>query len=321
MIPDDLDGMTLFVAVAEASSFREAADRLGVSASAVSQAVRKLEERLGVALLQRTTRSVRLTPGGEQLLASVRPALAEVRAAVTAVSTRGGEPRGTLRLHVSVAADTVLAGPLLADFLAEHPRLQLDVALDQTSVDIVAAGFDAGIQLGEVIDRDMIAVPVAGDLRLVVVGSPAYFASRPKPAHPRDLADHACLNWHAAPGAPPYRWEFTEEGPDGPRDFAVAVPARVLSTDAEFNLRLVRWGVGLTMAFEHRVREEIADGRLIAVLEAFSAPFPGHYLYYPQRRHVSPALRALVGHLREVRRPDGRPARSHRPKQTRRDGR
>jgi DNA-binding transcriptional LysR family regulator len=205
-------------------------------------------------------------------------------------------------LHVSVAADTVLAGPLLADFLGEHPHVRLDVDLGQEAVDIVAEGYDAGIQLGEVIDRDMIAVPVAGELRQVVVGAPAYFERRPIPAHPRDLADHACINWHAAPGAPPYRWEFSEDG----RDFAVAVPARVLSTDAEFNLRLVRRGVGLTMIFEHRVRDEVVDGRLVTVLEEFSTPFPGHYLYYPQRRLASPALRALVDYLRRTKRRAGR---------------
>ena len=191
---DDLNGMAVFVAVAEAKGFRAAGERLGVSASAVSQALRRLEERLGVALVQRTTRSVRLTHAGERLYAAARPALDELRAAVAAVGELGPEPRGTLRLHVSTAADAFLAGPLLAGFLAAHPQVQLDLLVSDAPVDIVAEGYDAGIQLGEVIDRDMIAVAVTGDIRLVVVGASAYFARRRPPAHPRDLAEHDCIN-------------------------------------------------------------------------------------------------------------------------------
>lgn len=292
----------MFATVAEARSFREAGDRLGVSASAIGQALRKLEERLGVALLQRTTRSLRLTAAGERLLASVRPALDEVRAGIAAVGEFGDAPRGVLRLYVNVAADAVLAGPVLAGFLAEHPHVRLDASVGQAAIDIVAEGYDAGIHVGEVIERDMVAVPVGGELRLLVVGTPAYFARHPKPTHPRDLAHHECLNWHATPDAPPYRWEFTEHGPDGPREFAVAVTARVLSTDATFNLHLARQGLGLTLALEHRVRDEVARGTLVAVLDEFSAPYPGYHLYYPQRRHASPVLRALVGYLRRTRR-------------------
>jgi DNA-binding transcriptional LysR family regulator len=298
MIPDATDGMTVFVAVAEARSFSAAGDRLGVSASAVSQAVRRLEARIGVALLQRTTRSVRLTAAGEQLLAAVRPALDEVRIAVAAVAELGDAPRGTLRLFVAAAADAVLRGPLLADFLAEHPRVQLDAAVSEAPVDIVAAGYDAGVRIGEVIDGDMIGVPVGGDLRLVVVGAPAYFARHPKPEHPRDLVGHQCIGWRPTPEAPPYRWEFTERG----REFTVAVPARALSTDGRFNVMLARRGLGLTMALEHRVRDDLARGDLVAVLDAFCAPFPGYSLYFPQRRHASPALRALVAFLRRTRR-------------------
>ena len=207
---NELDGMAVFVAVAEAKGFRAAGDRLGVSGSAVSQALRRLEERLGVPLVQRTTRSVRLTEAGERLYAAVRPVLEELRAAVSAVSELGNEPRGTLRLQVSTAADTVLSGAVLAGFLALHPHVRLDVWVSDAPTDIVAAGYDAGIQLGEVIARDMIAVPVTGNIRLVVVGAADYFARHPRPRHPRDLAEHQCINWHATAEAPPYRWEFTE---------------------------------------------------------------------------------------------------------------
>lgn len=301
---DELDGMATFVAVAEAKGFRAAAERLGVSHSAVSQTLRRLEERLGVALVQRTTRSVHLTDAGERLYASVRPALDEVRAAVAAVGELGTAPRGTLRLHLTTGAETYFNGPLLAGFLAAHPHVRLELAVSEAPVDIVAEGYDAGARLGEVIDRDMIAVPVSGDIRLVVVAAPGYFARHPVPTHPRELVEHACLAWHPTPGAPAYRWEFTEDG----RDFSVAVPARVLTTDPAMNIRLARAGVGVTLVREDRVRDAVARGELVEVLAAFSTPFPGYYLHYPQRRHASPPLRALVEHLRRARRPAPPPA-------------
>lgn len=294
----ELDGMATFVAVAEARGFRAAGGRLGVSHSAVSQSIRRLEERLGVALIQRTTRSLRLTEAGERLYAAVRPALEEVRVAAAGIGELADVPRGTLRLHASTVAETTFVGSLLTEFLLAHPHVRLDVVASDAAVDIVAEGYDAGIQLGEVIDKDMIAVPVTGDLRLVVVGAPSYFARRGVPKHPRDLMEHDCLNWHPTPDAPPYRWEFVENG----RDFAVAVPARVLSTDASLNRRLAIAGLGVTLAFEGHVRGAIERGQLVPVLEKFCAPFPGYFLYYPQRRQASRALRALIDQLQRWRR-------------------
>ena len=306
MKTDAMDGMAVFVTVAEARNFRVAGERLGVSASAVSQSLRKLEERLGVSLVHRTSRSVRLSEAGERLYAVVRPALADVEAAVVAVGELSDSPRGTVRLLVASTADPVLARLPLADFLAAHPQVGLDVAVSDAVSDIVAAGFDAGIQLGEVIDRDMVAVPVTGDIRMTVVGAPAYFARRPKPQHPRDLVAHECINWHPTSEALPYRWEFTEPGVKGGREFAVAVPGRVLCTDSAVRLRLARDGFGLAMVYEDEVRDEVARGELVPVLEEFCEPFAGYYLYYPQRRHASPALRALIEHLRAMRRPSAR---------------
>jgi len=299
MFKDELDGMTVFVAVAEAASLREAGERLRVTGQAVSQALRQLEERLGVPLVQRTTRSLRLTEAGERLYAGVRPALDEVRAVVADVGTLGTEPRGTVRLHVSVGADVFLGGSVLAGFAAAHPHVRLDVTVSDAEVDIVAAGYDAGVQLGEVIDRDMVAVPVSGDIRLAVVGSPDYFARRGQPTHPRDLMEHDCIGWKPAPDAPAYRWEFTENG----REFSVAVPTRVLTDDVGLNIRLARAGTGITMAYADHVRDDVAQGALVSVLDAFHTPFPGYYLYYPQRRHASPPLRAFVDYLRGARRP------------------
>jgi len=214
------------------------------------------------------------------------------------VGELGDQPRGTLRVHTASAALTLIGEALLGGFLVEHPYVQLDLVVSDAPVDIVAEGFDAGVQLGEVIDKDMIAVPVTGDLRLVVVGAPSYFARRSRPTHPRDLTDHECLNWHPTTDTPPYRWEFTENG----RDFSVTVPARLLSTDAALNRRLAIAGLGITMAYEGHVRGALADGQLVSVLKEFCAPFPGYYLYYPQRRSASRALRALVEHVRRWRR-------------------
>jgi DNA-binding transcriptional LysR family regulator len=192
----------------------------------------------------------------------------------------------------------MFAESILADFLKQHDHIQLDLAVSDAPVDIVADGYDAGIQLGEVIDKDMIAVPVTGDLRLTVVGAPDYFARRGIPVHPRDLTQHDCINWHPSIDSSPYRWEFTENG----RGFSVAVPARVLSTHAVLNRRLAVAGLGITLAFRENVKKFLDSGELVSVLDKYCAPFPGYYLYYPQRRQASRALRAFIDYLTRWRR-------------------
>ena len=290
----DLTGIGVFVAVAEEKGFRAAGRRLGVSGSAVSQTIRRLEERLGVALVERTTRSARLTEAGERLYAAVGPALAEVRAAEEEVKELGEEPRGTLRLHVSSAAETFVSGTMLAGFLTAYPEIRLDLTVSGHSGEIVAAGYDAGVGLGEVIEQDMVAMPVSEDMRLLVVGAPTYFERQPAPQHPRDLVEHVCINWKAGPDIPPYRWEFTENG----RDFSVAVDARVVTTDPRLNIRLAIAGVGLNMTWENWAREHLESGELVSVLERYCPPFPGFYLYFPRRRHRPAALRALIDYVR-----------------------
>jgi DNA-binding transcriptional LysR family regulator len=298
-MPNDLDRLAVFVAVAETKGFRAAGDRLGITGSAVSQTVRALEDGVGVALVQRTTRSVALTEAGKALYERTRPALDDIRAAIAATTEMGDAPRGTLRLHIAGAAEHFLSADVLTAFLESHLEIRLDLFVSDEPVDIVASGYDAGIRLGEVIDRDMIAVPVSGDLRLVVVAAPRYFAKHKKPRHPRELVDHQCINWHATESAPPYRWEFTENG----HDFAVDVRARILTNQPALNLRLAAAGAGVTLADDSRARAAIERGDLVPVLEEFSTPFPGFYLYYPQRRQASAALRALVDHLRATRAP------------------
>ncbi|MBB4637856.1 LysR family transcriptional regulator [Longimicrobium terrae] len=292
-----LDGIEMFVAVVEAGGFRAAGKQLGVSGAAVSQALRRLEERLGVALVQRTTRSVRLTQAGERLYAAVRPALREVQAAIVAVGEMADRPRGMLRLNVSSAADGFLSGATLGGFLKRFPEVRLDITVSNQPADIVARGYDAGVWLGEVIDQDMITVPVSEQIRLIVVGTPGYFARHPAPAHPRDLAAHECLNWRPGSDQAPYRWEFTENG----HDFSVAFEARVVTNEPVLNLRLALAGVGLALAREEVARPYIERGELVAALEEFSTPFPGFYLYYPARRQASPALRALIDYLLQLR--------------------
>jgi len=291
---NDLNGLSVFVAVAAAKGFRAAGRQLGVSGTAVSQTIGQLEERLGVALFERTTRTVRLTEAGERLYATVGPALEEVRAAEEEVMGLGDEPSGTLRLNVSSGAENILRGPLLARFLAAHPKLRLDLVVSEHTGEIVGSGFDAAVGLGEVIERDMVALPVSDELRMLVVGSPDYLARRGAPSHPRDLTDHECINWKPTADAPPYRWEFTEDG----RDFTVNVDARVVTTDPHLNVRLVQAGLGLTIEIDRVLQEHIDAGTVVPVLEDYSTPYPGFYLYFPRRRHRSAALRAFIDYVR-----------------------
>ncbi len=294
----DLAGIFVFVTVAEARSFRVASERLGVTRSAVSQTIRRLEERMGVALVQRTTRSVSLTEAGERLYQAVRPALSEVSTAIESLGEMRDRPSGTLRLTVSSIAERFLSGAVLAGFLAAYPDIRLDISVSDEEFDIVAEGFDAGVRLGEVIEQDMIAVPVSEEQRQMVVGSPEYVARHGAPRHPRDLAVHSCIGWRPNPHVAPYRWEFTENG----RDFDVAVDPRVTTNDMRVMIRLARSGAGLTFGMEETFRHYIARGELVPLLEEFCPPFPGFYLYFPNRRNLPLKLRVLVDHLRWKRR-------------------
>jgi DNA-binding transcriptional LysR family regulator len=294
----DLAGITVFVTVAEARSFRAASERLGVTRSAVSQAIRRLEERMGVALVQRTTRSVHLTEAGERLHQSVRPALDDLGAAMEAVGEMRQRPSGMVRLTVSSIAERFLSGSLLAGFLAAYPDIHLDIMVTDDEFDIVAEGFDAGVRLGEVIEQDMIAIPVSAEQRHMVMASPDYLTRHGAPAHPRDLPMHHCIGWRPNPQVAPYRWEFTEGG----RDFAVDVNPRVTTNDMRVMIQLACAGAGLTFGMEETFRPYIGRAELVPLLEEFCPPFPGFYLYYPNRRNLPLKLRVLVDYLRKTRR-------------------
>jgi len=290
----DLNGVAVFLAVAEAKSFAAAARRLGVTRSAVSQAIRRMEDRLGIALVQRTTRSVSLTQAGEALFRRVAPAVSEVGLALDATRDREAAPSGLLRLAVSSIAERFISGGLLASFVARHPGIQLDVTLTDEEFDIVAEGFDAGVRLGEVIEQDMIAVPVSAKQRHVVVAAPSYLARHRAPKHPRELPQHCCIGWRLSPRVQPYRWEFEENG----REFDVAVNPRVATNDMWVMVRTAVAGGGLTFGMEETFRPYIRRGELVPLLEAYCPPFAGFYLYFPDRRNLAPKLRALVDHVR-----------------------
>lgn len=297
-MPIDLNALATLAVVARARSFRAAADQLGVTRSAVSQAVRKVEDTLGTAVLRRTTRSVALTEAGEALLARVAPALAEIDAATQTAAAHEGRPTGLLRLAVSSIAESFLSGDLLTSFLTAHPGVRLDILVTDAEFDIVAAGFDAGVRLGEVIERDMIAVPVSREQRQIVVASPAYLAAAGTPLHPRELTQHRCIGWRPSAEAAPYRWEFTEDD----RDFAVTVEPKMTTNDMALMVKMARAGAGLTIGMAETFGSLLNTGELRAILEPYCPPLPGFFLFYPSRRYLPTKLRALVDHVRVWRR-------------------
>ncbi|MHB0770668.1 LysR family transcriptional regulator [Bradyrhizobium sp. 5.13L] len=290
----DLNLVAVFIAVAEAKSFRGAAERLGVTRSAVSQSVRRMEDRIGVALVQRTTRSVSLTEAGLRLHQRVAPALAEVEQAINGARDRDAQPTGQLRLAVSSIAERFICGPLLADFTQANPGVQVDVTVTDEEFDIVAEGYDAGVRLGEVIEQDMVAVPVSGEQRQLVVAAPAYLERFGTPSHPRELPQHCCIGWRPAPHVAPYRWEFAEDG----REFDVAVEPRITTNDMWVMVRTACAGGGLTFGMEDTFRPYIERGELVPVLENYCPFFRGFFLYFPDRRNLPPKLRALIDHVR-----------------------
>jgi DNA-binding transcriptional LysR family regulator len=289
-----LSHVEVFLAVAEAKSFTTAASRLGVTRSAVSQTMRRMEDRLGIALVHRTSRSVGLTEAGAELYRRVGPAVSEVGLALEATRDRDAAPSGLVRLAVSSIAERVISGPLLASFIESHPGVQVDITITDEEFDIVAQGFDAGVRLGEVIEKDMVAVPVSAAQRQLVVGAPSYLARNRAPKHPTQLTQHTCIGWRPSPRAEPYRWEFEEDG----REFDVAVNPQVTTNDMWVMLRTAVAGGGLTFGMEELFRPYIQRGELVPLLQRFCPPFAGFYLYFPDRRNLAPKLRALVNHVR-----------------------
>src|SRR3989441_3722500 len=291
---DNLNVLASFLTVAEERSFTKAAKRLGVSRSALSHAVRGLEERLGVRLLARTTRSVAPTEAGAQLISHLRPALGEVESVLDQIVGLRERPTGRVRLLVTPLSATLVLAPKLVPFARRFPDIVLDVTTTQEGrTELVAAGFDAGIHLGESIQRDMVAVRVSRDQRLAVVGSPEYFAAHPKPRSPHDLTHHKCINLRGGSSGP-YRWEFEKDG----EALAVDVSGPLIVDNADLMIRAALDGLGLTFSFEEYIAPHTRRGALVRVLKDWCPPFGGYFLYYPSRRQQPAALSALIETLR-----------------------
>lgn len=292
MIRNELADLSAFATVAEERSFTRAAVRLGVSQSALSHTMRGLEKRLGLQLLARTTRSVAPTAAGTALLAELAPALERIDRAVSETRQRKDSPSGRIRIIIPRTVTQMVLLPKLAQFARAYPEIVLEVTHSNDPVDLIAGEYDAGVQLGEFIQRDMIAVRVTGEMRLAVVGSPEYFESNPKPKHPQDLKEHACIGFRFSNGL--YRWEFEK----GRKALTVSPLGPASFDDPELVIQAVLDGVGIGTSMQQSISELIAEGRLVQVLKDWCPPFPGYFLYYPSRRNQPAALAALIEALK-----------------------
>lgn len=292
MIKNDLSELAAFAAIAQERSFTRAAARLGVSQSALSHMMRGLEKRLGIQMLARTTRSVSPTAAGSALLEELAPALERIERSLAEARKLKERPAGRIRLILSRSAASLVLLPKLAQFSRAYPEVMLEVTLSNDPVDLVAGEYDAGVQIGEFIHREMIAVRVSKDLRLAVVGTPKYFESHGVPRTPRELKEHACVAFRFSRGV--YRWEFEKDRK------AITVEPRgpVSFDDTDLMVQAVLKGIGVGMANEETVRPMIREGRLIQVLKDWCPTFPGYFLYYPSRRNQTAALVALIQTLR-----------------------
>jgi DNA-binding transcriptional LysR family regulator len=290
----DFGQLRAFVAVAEVLNFTRAAEKLGVSSSALSQMVRGLEERVGVRLMHRNTRNVSLTEAGDRLFQRVRPAVQELAAAIGQASELRERPAGLLRIHCFRTAADLFLRPLLRSFHDTYPEIVLDITLDDEVVDVVASGYDAAIRIGEVIEQDMVAVKLGPDLRQIAVASPDYLSRRGAPQHPRDLVSHQCVGWRWPGHEVPYRWEFLEDG----RWFEVTVEGPIITNSKEFAVQAAIEGLGIAFPTQQLSAPHVAADRLVCLLEPWSAPFPGFFLCYPSPRQMAPALRAFIDAIR-----------------------
>ena len=294
MARESMNDLQAFLAVARERSFTRAGAQIGVSQSALSHTIRGLEERLGLRLLTRTTRSVAPTEAGERLLRALGPAFDGIDATLAALSEFREKPSGTIRITAAEhAAETVL-WPALERLLPAYPDIKVEVDVDNTLTDIVAGRYDAGIRFGEQVAKDMVAVRVGPEMQMAVVGAPSYFAEHPPPGTPQELTGHACINLRLPTLGGLYAWEFEKGG----RELRVRVEGQLVFNTAPLLLKAALAGFGLAFMFEEQVRDHLADGRLIRVLADWCPSFPGYHLYYPSRRQLAPAFALLVDALR-----------------------
>jgi len=284
---------TAFLAVATHRSFRSAAAELNITPSAISHAIKSLEQRLGARLFNRTTRSVSLSDAGERLAEKLRPAMASIEEALQSVDAGADVPRGTVRINASEGAIRLVLKPVMARFLQLYPQVHLDIVSDGRLDDIVSNGFDAGIRLAEAVPRDMVAVAVTAPMRFAVVASPAYLRARSRPMRPLDLHQHDCIRFRFESGAI-YRWEFERQGTTE----SVNVSGPITLTDQPLMVDAAMEGIGIAFVPEHLAAQPLADGRLLRLLEDWCPEFPGLALYYPGHRYVPPGLKALIRLIR-----------------------
>ncbi|MGK9168682.1 LysR family transcriptional regulator [Inquilinus limosus] len=297
--PDPFTGLSAFLAVAEAGGFTGAAARLGVSPAAVSQAVKALEARLGALLFVRTTRRVGLTEAGAALLARVGPAATEIVSAIEEVGAMGSVPAGLLRLTVPRMAVPLIVEPVVAALRRSHPRIAIEVAVEDATVDLAARGYDAGIRIGEYVELDMVAVRLTRDIAWSVVGSPAYLDARGRPERPEDLTRHEAIRYRFPTSGAIYRWEFERDG----RALTVDPPGSIIVNDGGLLSSFARAGLGLTYLPDIAVEADLAAGLLHKVLEPFLPRTPGLFLYFPRRAQDQPKLRAFIDVARSVLKP------------------
>jgi DNA-binding transcriptional LysR family regulator len=291
---ENVNDLLAFIAVARERSFTKAAAKLGVSQSALSYTVRTLEERLGLRLLTRTTRSVSMTEVGERLLGSIGPRFDEIESEISALSALRDKPAGTIRITtVEHAAETIL-WPAMTRLLAENPDINIEIINDYGFTDIVAERYDAGVRLGEQVEGDMIAVRIGPDFRMAVVGAPSYFHGRTQPLTPQDLTEHACINLRLPTYGGLYTWDLRKDG----RELKVRVNGRVVFNAVAMMRHAALEGLGLAYLPEDLVEAAIQEGRLVRVLADWCPARPGYHLYYPSRRQSSPAFALLVDALR-----------------------
>ena len=291
---ENLNDIIAFLAVAREESFTRAAAKLGVSQSALSHAIRGLEERLGIRLLTRTTRSVAPTEAGERLLRTAGPRLEEIDAELAALSELREKPAGNIRITAGEHSANTVLWPALSKLLPSYPDIKVEIVIDYGLTDIVAERYDAGVRLGEQVAKDMIAVRIGPDFRMLVAGAPSYFAKQSKPKTPQDLTDHVCINLRLPTYGSLYAWEFAKRG----RELKVRVEGQLVFNNIALRLNAALAGLGLAFLPEDVVQPHIKEGRLIRVLDDWCAPFPGYHLYYPSRRQPMPAFALLVDALR-----------------------
>jgi DNA-binding transcriptional LysR family regulator len=291
---ENLNDLLAFIAVAREKSFTKAAAQLGISQSALSHTIRGLESRMGIRLLTRTTRSVSPTQAGERLLTELGPHFEDIQSAVEALSELRDKPAGTIRITAGLHATETILWPKLQPVLRKHPDIKVEITVDYGLTNIVADRYDAGVRLGEQVAKDMIAVRVGPDFRMVVVASPDYFESRAVPKRPQDLTAHNCINLRFPTYGGLYSWEFEK----GRREINVRVDGQLVFNSSRQILNAALAGFGLAYLPEDTVANDLAAGRLVQVLDDWCAPFPGYHLYYPSRRHTSPAFTLLADALR-----------------------